>query len=802
MTALQTIATTAPDAAAAQDRPAHIGHPHRRQNALRHLAGRGNYVSDMQLPRMVHAAFLRSPMARARIAALDVEAARSAPGVVAVFTAADLNPLCASWTSNLDHFAGMVSTPQNILAEDETLWAGHPVAMVLARSRAEAEDALEYIELELDELPPVCGVEAALDPGTAPAAPGLASNLCYRNELRTDRVEAAFASAALVVQADYAFGRHTAVTLEPRAIVADFDPASGQLTVHHGTQTPFQFQDIYARHFGLPDHKVRVVSPDVGGSFGMKLHLYNEEMAAVAATLKLHRPVRFVADRLESFQTDIHAREHHVKARMALDADGMILAMDVDDHAPIGAFSAYPRTSVVEGNQAFRLMGAPYRMRDYRGRLNVLFQNKVQTSQYRAVGHPIACAVTETLLDQAAARLGIDPWDIRARNVIPDDAYPCASATGYRFEKLSHQRSLEKLRELMGYDALRAEQAALRGRGVYRGIGLATFVEITNPGAAFYGVGGARISAQDGAVVRLTPGGEVHCAISVTEQGQGTETMISQVVADQLGVSPDQVKVTTGDTDATPSGGATWACRGAGIGGETALLAGRDLARQILTIAGAVLQADPASLALRRGEVVDAATGTPRLPLAEIGRIATYRPDTLPAGVDNSLTVARHFAPSGYPFGFTNGVQAAWVEVDPETGLVRLLKHWVVEDCGRIINPLLVDEQIRGGVVQGLGPALFEECLYDDGGQLLNGSLADYLVPMACEMPDIVIGHVETPTEDTILGAKGVGEAGTAAAGAAVMNAVNDALSPLGVRLTQTPMTPARILAALGIGQD
>lgn len=784
-----------------QDRPGHIGHPHRRQNALRHLSGRGNYVSDLKLPRMVHAAFLRSPMARARIVTMDVEDARTAPGVVAVYTAVDLNPLCESWTSNLDHFAGMISTPQNILAEEDVLWTGHPVAMILARSRAEAEDALERIELDLEELEPVCGVEPALDPHIAPAASGLQHNICYRNELATDGVKAAFAAAALVVEEAYTFGRHTAVTLEPRAIVADFNPSIGQLTVHHGTQTPFQFQDIYARHFGLPDHKVRVVTPDVGGSYGMKLHLYNEEMAAVAASLKLHRPVRFVADRLESFQSDIHARDHHVKARMALDGDGVILAMDVDDYAPIGAFSAYPRTSVVEGNQAYRLMGAPYRMREYHGRLNVLFQNKVQTSQYRAVGHPIACSVTEALLDQAADKLGIDPWEIRARNVIPDDAYPCTSATGYKFEKLSHQKCLRKLRELMDYDALRKQQAELREKGIHRGIGLATFVEITNPGAAFYGVGGARISAQDGAVVRLTPGGEVHCAISVSELGQGTETIVAQIVADELGVSPDDVKVVTGDTDATPSGGATWACRGAGIGGETALRAGRGLAERIISIAAAVLQADPKTLALRGGAVVDADTGNPRLPLGEIGRIATYRPDTLPEGVDNSLTVARHFAPSGYPFGFTNGIQAAWVEVDPETGLVRLLKHWVVEDCGRIINPLLVDEQIRGGVVQGIGPALFEECLYDETGQLQNGSLADYLVPMACEMPDIEIGHVETPTEDTILGAKGVGEAGTAAAGAAVLNAVNDALLPFGARLTQTPMTPARILAALGIGE-
>ncbi|TDE37956.1 xanthine dehydrogenase family protein molybdopterin-binding subunit [Antarcticimicrobium sediminis] len=776
----------------------HIGQSHRRENALRHLAGRGRFVTDLALPRMVHAAFVRSPMAKGKIVELDVSAAAEAPGVVRVFTAETLNPICAPWTGTLDHFAGMKSAPQNMLAEGQVLWAGHPVAMILAHSRAEAEDACELVLLDIEDEEAVVDGDAALVEGTPLVSEGIDSNLCFRTVLETPGLDEAFANAAHVVEDSFTFGRHTAVTLEPRAVVADFDPSTGQLTVHHGTQTPYQFQDVYAHQFGLPDNKVRVIAPDVGGSFGMKLHVYNEEMAVVAASLKLGRPVRFVADRLESFVSDVHARDHRVSARMAMDAQGTILAMDVDDMTQIGAISTYPRTSVAEGNQVIRLMGAPYTMPDYRGRLSVVFQNKVQTSQYRAVGHPIACAVTEALVDRAAEQLDLDPIEIRQRNLVADDAYPHVSATGYQFEKLSHHAALAKLREIMGYDALRAEQAELRKQGIYRGIGIASFVEITNPGAAFYGVGGARVSAQDGAIVRLTPSGEVHCAISVTEQGQGTETIIAQVVADQLGVTPDQVKVTTGDTDTTPSGGATWACRGAGIGGETALRAGRRLQAQILAIAGAVLQAEPATLALAGGTVVDKATGKERITLAEIGRIATYRPDTLPEGCDNSLTAVQHFAPTGYPFDFTNGIQASHVEVDIETGVTRLLKHWVVEDCGRIINPLLVDEQIRGGVVQGLGPAFFEECMYDDMGQMTNASLADYLVPMAGEMPDIEIAHIETPTLDTILGAKGVGEAGTAAAGAAAMNAVNDALRPMGARISQTPMTPLRILTALG----
>ena len=472
--------------------------------------------------------------------------------------------------------------------------------------------------------------------------------------------------------------------------------------------------------------------------------------------------------------------------------------MEVDDVTAIGPFSTYPRTSVVEGNQVVRLIGAPYRFRDYRANLEVVFQNKVQTSQYRAVGHPIACAVTETLVDHAARKLGLDPFEIRRRNIITQDLYPYTSPTGYKFERLSHEACLEKMQALMDYARLRKEQAALREKGVYRGIGIALFVEITNPSPAFYGVGGAHVSAQDGAIIKLTPSGEVHCLISVGEHGQGTETIIAQIVADQLGVDYEAVRVITGDTDVTPHGGANWASRGAGIGGETALQASRALRRNILDVAAAILQARREDLDLRNGAVVDAQLGTERITLAEIARIAYFRSDTLPRDVSAQLTVSHHFAPNGFPFAFTNGVQACHVEVDIETGFVKILKFWVVEDCGRIINPMLVEEQIRGGVVQGLGAAFFEECLYSKNGQLQNGSLADYLVPMAGEMPDIEIAHVETPTRDTDLGAKGCGEAGTAAASAAAMNAVNDALSPLGVSVSRIPMSPDRLLRTLG----
>jgi aerobic carbon-monoxide dehydrogenase large subunit len=781
------------------DRPnSYIGRSVPRPNAKRLLAGRGRYVTDIKLPRMLHAAFLRSPYAHARIVSIDTEAARACDGVHLVATGADLAKICTPWTGTLDHFKGMTSEPQFPLPLERVVWVGQAVVAVVAESRALAEDALELIAVDYEELPAVVDLDEARKPGAALVNPGGHSNLCFKSQLDSGGVDEAFARAAHVVEEEFSFGRHTAVTLEPRAIIADYDPDAGMLTVHHGTQTPYQFQDLYARHYGIPEARVRVIAPDIGGSFGMKLHVYHEDMAVVGLAILLRRPVKFVADRIESFVSDIHARDHRVHARMALDERGQILAMDVHDVTAIGAFSTYPRTSVVEGNQVIRLIGAPYKFRSYRAALEVIFQHKVQTSQYRAVGHPIACAVTERMVDSAAAKIGRDPFAIRAQNLIADDAYPLTSPTGYRFEALSHQVCLQRLRDMMDYDVLRGEQAALRTRGVHRGIGIAAFVEITNPSPAFYGVGGARISSQDGATLSLTPSGEVRCAISVTEQGQGTEAIVSQIVADQLGIAQEHVKVLTGDTEVTPHGGATWACRGAGIGGETALQAARLLKANILEIAALVLQEQPSALDIIDGEIVDAATRQQRLPVAEIARIAYFRSDTLPPGTQAQLTVSHHFAPQGYPFAFTNGIQGCHLELDIETGLIRLLKHFVVEDCGRIINPMLVDEQLRGGVVQGLGAALFEECRYGETGQLENGSLADYLVPMAMEMPDIVIDHVETPTRDTVLGAKGCGEAGTAAASACVLNAVNDALAPLGASINAIPITPARVLKALG----
>ncbi|MGE5791189.1 MAG: xanthine dehydrogenase family protein molybdopterin-binding subunit [Bacteroidota bacterium] len=775
----------------------YIGQSVPRPNAKRLLQGRGAFVDDLRFPRLAHVVFFRSPYAHARVKKLDLTKAARQPGVIACFDGRAVAEYCTPWVAVLGHLKGIKSAAQYAIAIERACWQGEAVAAIVAETREQGEDALAHVVAEWEELPVVTDMEDALS-NRYVIHPDLGDNICFKRELDTGGVDDVFANADVVVEETYVFGRHTGVCLEPRAILADYNAGEHSLTVYHSTQAPNMMQDIFSRHLGIPEANVRVICKDVGGSYGIKVHVYADEMATAAISVMLRRPVKFIADRLESFLTDIHAREHKAKVRLACTRAGEILAFDLDDLTAIGPYSVYPRTSGIEGNQVVNLTGGPYKHQKYRAKMHVVFTNKNVTCQYRAVGHPIAVALTEGIVDLAAAKIGMDPAEFRRRNLIADDAYPYTFPSGIKFEKLSHHKCLDRLLALMDYSRLRAEQAELRRQGVHRGIGLAAMIEVTNPSPAFYGVGGARISAQDGATLRLEPTGMVTVLCSVTEQGQGTDGIFAQIAASALGVTMDKVRVITGDTAVTPYGGGTWASRGAGIGGEAVLQAGRALRSNILDIAAAVLEMDKAELDIVNNEIVNRLSLESKLALAELGRIAYFRPDTLPPKFQSELTVTRHYTPREYGFTFTNGIQASYVEVDPDTGFVKLLKHWCVEDCGTVINPMLVDEQIRGGVVQGIGAALFEECVYDEQGQLLNGTLADYLVPMSGEMPDIICAHVETPTKQSQLGAKGAGEAGTAGAPGAVMNAINDALAPFGARVTAQPFTPERILKALG----
>jgi carbon-monoxide dehydrogenase large subunit len=770
------------------------GIPRRELNRL--VSGKGRYIDDIKLPRMLHLAYVRSPHPHARIKTIATEAALSAPGVEAVFTAAEINPMCRPLLGVAQHRPGHRSPPQKLLADERALWQGQPVVAVVAATRAEAEDAAALVEIAWEPLDAVWLPREALDAQRPMVHPELGDNVAFDFTIDNGNAAKAFAEAALVVGDDFRFERQQAMTLEARGLIADFDPADGTLTVHHAHQSPFQMQDLYSRHFDIPEHKVKVVAPDVGGGFGMKLNVYTEELAAVAAGIRLGRPVKYCADRLEAFLGDAHARDHAISARMAVSSDGKITAMEVDDVGAVGAYGMPLRFNVAEGMMLITMCGAPYDFSDYKARTRSVYVNKNLVGMYRGVGMPFACILPEVLADRAANALGIDPLEFRRRNLRRKETFPCRTPGGQTLDRLSFDACLDRLVASMNYDALRAEQKALRQRGIHRGIGIATFLEQTAYGPPYYGPSGARISTQDGCHLRLEPSGTVRCVTSITDQGQGTLTGIAQIVADSVGVAYDDVGVIAGDSTISPYGGGAWASRGMLVGGEAALGAGRKLKANILSLAGAITQTPAGDLNISGGQVVNIRTGMAVISLADVAKIGYFRQDTLPPKFDVQLSVSHSFVAGGLCY-IANGVQASYVELDPDTGFIKMLGQWAVDDCGRIINPLLVNEQVRGGIAQGIGAVLYEECMYGPEGYLENGTMVDYLLPMAADLPDIVVEHVETPEASTELGAKGVGEAGLIGAMGAVWVAVNDALAPFGATITHQPFTPERVLDAL-----
>jgi carbon-monoxide dehydrogenase large subunit len=773
-----------------------IGARAKRGDDPRLLTGRGRYVDDLVLPRMVHAAFVRSTHAHARLVRVDLDRARAAPGVGGVLTGHDAAKLCKPYRGVLLHYKGMKTGAMLPLAVDRVRYVGEPIVAVAAESRAAADDAAALIDVEYEPLPAVLAPDAAVADGAPLIHPELGDNILYATRLSAGDVERAFAGAARVWERTFTTGRHTGVPLEPRSLLADYEPATCALTVWISTQVPHMMQAVLAELFGLREQRVRVIAPDVGGSFGIKIHVYQDDMAACALALTLGRPVKFVASRRESFLSDIHAREQTIRVEVAADRDGLLTAMRASITAGVGPYSAYPRSSVVEGGQVLRLLPGPYRVRNYDATLRVVAQNKVVTSQYRAVGHPIATAVTESMIDLIARDLGLDPAETRRRNLVRPEDLPYTSASGNVFDSGSYQAALARLLEVADYDRLRREQAAARAEGRHVGIGLACFVELTGPGAQFYGVGGAPISGQEGSTVRLEPGGAVTALVGVTNQGQGTHTALAQIIADELDVPLDDVAVFSGDTAVVPYGGGTWASRGMPIGGSATLLAARALGERIRTVAAALLEAHAADIQLGGSRAVVRGSPERGLSYAELARAAHFRSNEL-QGIEPSLEATVHYTNPG-AWTFTNGAHLAVAEVDVETGQVRVLRYVAVDDCGRIVNPALVEGQIAGGIAQGLGGALKEHCVYDDAGQLLSATLMDYAVPTFADVPPIETHHIETPAPGIAGGFKGAGEAGATGAPAAILNAVNDALAPLGVMLTDQPVTPERLVRAIG----
>ncbi len=771
-----------------------------RPNIRRHTEGGGHFVDDIKLPRMVHVAFLRSPHAHARIVSIDSNAAARMPGVIHVATGKDIAAISKPYVGVLRHMEGLRSPPQYPMAVDVARWQGEPVVAVVAESRAQAEDAIQRVDVGWEVLPAAVNMEKALDPSEPVIHESYGSNLCYRQIVDTGGVDEAFAQAHLVVEDTVNIGRQTGVPLEPRGLIAAYNAADRELTVYHSYQSAHLMQGTLATCFSMEERQIRVIVPDVGGGFGIKIHTYGDEVAACALAIILNRPVKFIADRFESFQSDIHARDHRVRGKLALDREGNILALEIDDLTGIGPYSMHPRSSSIELLEVVLFTGGNYKHKLYRARGTVVFQNKNCMCQYRGVGHPVAFAAMEHLVDQAALKLGIDPAEMRRRNLISDDAYPYTSPSKTRFEILSHQKCLTQLLKLMEYDDLRKEQAKLRKRGIHYGIGLASFFELTNPSPLIYGMGGARIGTVESCTIRLDAGGQIVVHTAICELGQGAETIVAQIAADAVGVELSSVKVISGvDTLSGPTGSGAWASRQTGTVGEAVLQAGLTLRKNILDVAAVVLQTSEEKLDIINGSVVmkDGKRGG-NVSLLELARIAYYRGNELPSTCEPLFMATHQFRIKDYDFVFSNGAAGCLLEVDPETGFIDLLKIWCVDDCGRAINPKLVDEQIRGGMAQGIGPALLEHCIYDDQGQLLTCTMADYLLPMSLDVPDIEVHHVQTLTKTSALGAKGIGEAGASAPPGAIMNAVNDALRPFNAKVTRQPITPEVVLEALG----
>jgi aerobic carbon-monoxide dehydrogenase large subunit len=768
------------------DTPTWVGRRVRRVEDPKILLGHGRYADDVTPARCLHAAFLRSPVANATITRLDTEAALAHPGVRAVFTADDVNKVCASWKGLLD-WPGLISGDQRPLATGKVHYVGEPVAIVVADSRAIAEDAVELLDAEFTELEAVVDSVAALSPDAVLVHEELGTNLAFEGTFGTGDVEEAFACADEIVEVGMSTSRHTATAIEPRGAIAEFDATSRSLTVRLSTQSPHMLQSTFAELLGLREANVRVLTDEVGGAFGMKSHVYPDELATCAASILLGRPVKWIQDRVEALQSDTQARDERVSVALALAADGEIIGMRSEVISDGGAFSVYPRSGVTEGVQVVTIMPGPYRIRAYRGHLRVAITNKAPLAVYRGVGHPVAILVMEAVLDEAARRLGMDPGELRRRNLIGQDDLPYTSVTGQVYDSGSHREALDLLLERLG------SHEPVPGRLL--GVGLSCFVEATAPGVSFYGARGAPITAHDQVEVRVEADGSVTVLLGTPGQGQGLHTTAAQVVADHLGVPFDQITVISGDTQTVPHGTGVWGSRSAVVSSGAAASAAREVRGRVLAIASSLLEVDPRDLELSDGQV--RVTGDPsvHLGLSDVAEVAHWRTNKLPPDLRVGLSVVGEY--KGPNMTFNNGAHAAVVEVEEDTGLVHLLDYVCVEDCGVLINPSIVDGQIRGGVAQGIGGALYERLYYDANGQLLTSTLLDYLVPTGPELPDIVIEHLQTPSPITALGTKGAGEAGAAGAPAAVHNAVNNALAQRGARVWHQPITPERVLRAL-----
>jgi len=769
---------------------AELGKARLRKEDERLITGQTNWTDNITLPGMLHIAFLRSPYAHARITSVDVSAARNEPGVIAAYSGADFaaeqGSLPCAWPVTPD----IVIPAHPPMAVDEVRYVGEAVACVVARDRFAAADALAAIEVDYEQLPPVLDMRTALEDSSPKVHE--AGNKSFDFVFPQGDLDAAFRDAPVVIERTYRQQRLIPSAMEPRAVVCS--AVGGEFTLWSSTQIPHILRVMLALITGIPEQNIRVIAPDVGGGFGSKLQVTAEEVLAVLIARKLGRPVKWTESRSEGNMTVHHGRDQWQRLRLAADRDGRIRGFDVDLLADMGAYLMLVTPGVpILG--AF-MFPAIYKMDAYRFRCVGVFTTKMPTDAYRGAGRPEATFAIERMVDELATELGMDPLAVRERNWIKHEEFPFTTVAGLTYDSGNYEAATARARELFGYDALRKEQEQRRASNdpVQLGIGISTFTEMCGlapsrvVGSLAYGAGG-----WEHASIRMLPTGKVEVVTGSSAHGQGHETAWSQIVADQLGVPFEDIRVLHGDTQTSPRGLDTYGSRSLTVGGLALVAACGKVVDKAKVIAAGLLEASADDLEWTPGRF--SVRGDPDKGVT-IGAIAlaTFAAHNLPDGVEPTIDADATYDPDN--FSFPHGTHLCATEVDTETGMVTIRSYVAVDDVGVVVNPLIVEGQVHGGLAQGIAQALYEEAVYDDDGNLLTTTLADYLVPSAADLPSYVTARTESPAANR-LGVKGVGEAGTIASTPAVVNAVIDALRPLGVRDVTMPCTPERVWRAI-----
>ena len=746
------------------------------------VAGHGRFAHDLTAAHWVR--FVRSPVAAGKIVRID------APKDALVITAADLagtKPI-----KPMLHKFNYRPVGQPVLAESHVRFTGEPVAAVVAASEEEAEDIADQVTVNIDESRPVIDACEALEPNAPQIHAEAPGNVIVEGSTETHGFDGVWKGAHKVVTVKARSNRQNATPMEARGGHAIYDATTGRVTLICSTQAPHLTRTAISDVLGIPESELRVVAPDVGGGFGQKLSLPGEYAVLVWLARKLKSAVAWTEDRRENLIASFHSRDQWVTLNAAFDRNAKLIALKADIISNVGAYSCYPTTCAVEPLMAMAEFPGPYDFRAYRCRARGVVTNTCTMAPYRGVSRPVITFVLERAMDKAAVAFGLDPIDIRRRNLI--EAFPYTSAAGLVFDEASYKQTLEMAVAAIDVPAFRKRQQEARTQDRYLGIGFATFSERTGYGSPAFAARGMEITpGWETVMVTVDPSGHVEARIGSSPHGQGLRTALAQIIADEIGVAPQAIRVIHGDTDTTPYGWGTFASRSLVICGGAALIAARKVRAKLIRIASHLLEASPDDIVLTDGEAK--VVGTDRaLSVAAIAREAYTQTHKFKGEIEPGLTESGSYDPSGT---FSNACHIAIVEVDVETGRTTVERYLVAEDAGRIINPMIADGQVHGGIAQGIGNALLEEIIYDDSGNILTSTLADYLPPTAHEIPPIELLHMETPSTTSITKAKGLGEGGTIGAPAAVINAVNDALSPFGVEIDEMPATPQRIRAVL-----